>query len=244
MKPTCQVSCKSACREQDIRDRGNVLNLKEEQPAPKKLKNMEVHHHPDLHHKKKNFKEYFLEFLMIFLAVSMGFIAENTREYFSDNAKEKEYINSFIRNLQDDSTHLTNTISENLGKLEKLNRLMSLSSKNISDTLNRKLLYRYTAQSIGFYSEFKSNDATMLQLTNSGGLRFIRKGHIADSIAKYDIEMKAIYAAENLYTNATNLGILATHELFDYTIFLTPLILKMANLPIDFCLFFRMIITN
>jgi hypothetical protein len=22
---------------------------------------MEVHHHPDLHHKKKNFKEYFLE---------------------------------------------------------------------------------------------------------------------------------------------------------------------------------------
>ena len=28
---------------------------------------MEVHHHPDLH-KKKNFKEYFFEILMIFLA--------------------------------------------------------------------------------------------------------------------------------------------------------------------------------
>jgi cytochrome c553 len=28
---------------------------------------MEVHHHPDLHHKKKNFKEYFLEFLMILI---------------------------------------------------------------------------------------------------------------------------------------------------------------------------------
>jgi hypothetical protein len=29
---------------------------------------MEVHHHSDLQHKKKNFKEYFLEFLMIFLS--------------------------------------------------------------------------------------------------------------------------------------------------------------------------------
>ena len=41
---------------------------------------MEVHHHPDLHHEKKKWKEYFLEFLMIFLAVTLGFIAENIRE--------------------------------------------------------------------------------------------------------------------------------------------------------------------
>jgi hypothetical protein len=39
---------------------------------------MEVHHHPTVD--KKNFKEYFLEFLMIFLAVTMGFFAENIRE--------------------------------------------------------------------------------------------------------------------------------------------------------------------
>ena len=41
---------------------------------------MEVHHHP--HVAKKNFKEYFLEFLMIFLAVTPGFVAENIREHF------------------------------------------------------------------------------------------------------------------------------------------------------------------
>ena len=106
---------------------------------------MEVHHHPDLHHQNKKFSEYFLEFLMIFLAVCMGFIAENISEHFSDNAKEKEYITSLVRNLQDDSTNLVNTIKENqVQKLEKLNKLMNLSSKNISDTLNRRLLYRYT----------------------------------------------------------------------------------------------------
>jgi len=40
---------------------------------------MEMHHHPDLHRKKKNWKEYFLEFLMIFLAVTLGFFAETMR---------------------------------------------------------------------------------------------------------------------------------------------------------------------
>src|SRR6516162_8745575 len=49
---------------------------------------MEVHHHPKV--EKKNFKEYFLEFLMIFLAVTMGFFAENIREKITDNNKEKE----------------------------------------------------------------------------------------------------------------------------------------------------------
>src|SRR5215471_5281072 len=46
------------------------------------IPNMEVHHHP--HVEKKRFKEYFLEFLMIFLAVTLGFFAENIREHFAE----------------------------------------------------------------------------------------------------------------------------------------------------------------
>ena len=58
---------------------------------------MEVHHHPDLHHKKKNFTEYFLEFLMIFLAVTLGFFAENVREHFDE---EKNIESSADDSLQ------------------------------------------------------------------------------------------------------------------------------------------------
>jgi uncharacterized membrane protein len=43
---------------------------------------MEVHHHS--HVEKKGFKEYFLEFIMIFLAVTMAFIGENMREQLCD----------------------------------------------------------------------------------------------------------------------------------------------------------------
>ena len=58
---------------------------------------MEVHHHP--HVKIQNFKEYFLEFLMIFLAVTMGFFAENVREYISNKEKENKYIIGIVRDL-------------------------------------------------------------------------------------------------------------------------------------------------
>ena len=51
---------------------------------------MEVHHHP--HVEKKSFKEYFLEFVMIFLAVTMGFFAESLREHINDNQKREQYI--------------------------------------------------------------------------------------------------------------------------------------------------------
>ena len=61
---------------------------------------MEVHHHP--HVEKKGLKEYFLEFLMIFLAVTLGFFAENIREHFVDKTHEKEYIHSFYEDLSND----------------------------------------------------------------------------------------------------------------------------------------------
>jgi len=46
--------------------------------STKTNRNIEVHHHP--HVGKKSFKEYVLEGLMIFLAVTMGFFAEGMRE--------------------------------------------------------------------------------------------------------------------------------------------------------------------
>jgi hypothetical protein len=56
---------------------------------------MEVHHHS--HHPKK-WKEYITEFLMLFLAVTLGFLAENLREVYV----EKERSHELILQLQSD----------------------------------------------------------------------------------------------------------------------------------------------
>jgi hypothetical protein len=87
-----------------------------EQPQTENYKpqteNMEVHHHPNLHHRKKQWKEYFLEFLMIFLAVTLGFFAESYREHLGDRSKEKEYINSMMEDLRTDSAFLELSINK------------------------------------------------------------------------------------------------------------------------------------
>src|ERR1051326_5052984 len=70
---------------------------------------MEVHHHPKIdpdRHRDKKLKEYFLEFIMIFLAVTLGFFAENIREHFADRSKEREFIVSLKEDLVSDTAQL------------------------------------------------------------------------------------------------------------------------------------------
>jgi hypothetical protein len=72
---------------------------------------MEVHHHAADHHEEKRFKDYFLEFLMIFLAVTLGFLAENLREYITDKNNVEELAGQLRQDLSNDTTKLTRLIS-------------------------------------------------------------------------------------------------------------------------------------
>jgi len=72
---------------------------------------MEVHHHPQLEHKPKPWKEYLLEYLMIFLAVMTGFFAESYREHIGDKNREKEYMISMVEDLKSDTAMAVKMIS-------------------------------------------------------------------------------------------------------------------------------------
>src|SRR6516162_8204142 len=117
---------------------------------------MEVHHHPDLYHEKKKFKEFFLEFVMIFLAVTLGFIAENVRESISNHEQEKHYVESLINNLKDDTSTMNIVLKENNRKIDSLLKLAQLANANFSDDKNIIKLYK-KSRMIGDYSLFKSN---------------------------------------------------------------------------------------
>lgn len=145
-----------------------------------------------------------LEGLMIFLAVSMGFLAESLREYSTDRTKEREYVMSLISDLKQDSTELFYTIKENQTKILYQDSLLRLSGADLTYPANMQLLYHYANLAVNFISKFISNDATMMQLKNSGGLRFIQSRHVADSVAKYDLEVRAVYSAQMAYEKANN----------------------------------------
>jgi hypothetical protein len=70
------------------------------------MESMEVHHHPDLKHKKKHLKEYLIEFLMLFFAVTLGFLAENLREHISEKDRAGIYAKSLYEDFTTDATEL------------------------------------------------------------------------------------------------------------------------------------------
>src|SRR5215467_7773501 len=154
---------------------------------------MEVHHHPNLHHKPKKFKEYFLEFVMIFLAVTLGFIAENVREHIKERSKERQYIESFIRNVKDDTTNLFHVIEFDNRLVNGLDSILGLAHANLVVDSNRKLFYYLAMKYLYNSASFRSNDVTLQQLKSTGDFRLIERDHVADSLVKYDAEIHAIY---------------------------------------------------
>ena len=146
--------------------------------------NMEVHKHPHHVTHKKKWGEYLLEFIMLFLAVFLGFLAENLRERIVEHNIEKEYIHSLVEDIKSDTLQsnevliLLNTRTAGLDSV-----ITALSSPGIIENSNNA--YRLWSKNIGL-PDFISNDRTIQQLKNSGGLRLIRNKVVSNRIMEYD----------------------------------------------------------
>ncbi len=150
-----------------------------------KIENMEVHKHPHHVTHKKKWTEYFLEFLMLFLAVFLGFIAENFREHQVEQNRENQYMQSFVYDLRNDTANL------NFGFPRKDQRINAIDSIFLFFEVNRDvkilpgIVFRNIRRST-WDRLYWRNSTTIDQLKNAGGMRLIRKKNVADSIAAYD----------------------------------------------------------
>jgi hypothetical protein len=146
---------------------------------------MEVHHHPDLHHKKKNFKEYFFEFLMIFLAVTLGFIAENIREKITEHHRAKIYAAEMVNDLVSDTIQLRRYINYMTNADHNVDTLFQLLSAHEPKEIPSGKLYWYGLFA-GASESFVPNDATFQQMKSSGSLSYFTHSSIAKKVAEYD----------------------------------------------------------
>ena len=90
---------------------------------------MEVHHHPkvDSHLHEKNFKEYFLEFLMIFLAVTLGFYCRKYKgAYMLITRKRKLIWKMLLEDLKADTAIYNNYTKNNQVLFESIDTLIKL----------------------------------------------------------------------------------------------------------------------
>lgn len=159
---------------------------------------MEVHHHthdPAAPHHKKNWKSYLWEFLMLFLAVFCGFLAEYQLEHKIEKDRGKQYIHSFYEDLVTDSSHFSYLISQFEKKLLTMQSMSPCYDSLMSDQSPKNCLARIAEHSYVF-PDLIYTERTLLQLKNAGGLRLLKKGD-ADSILLYDNLLRSYKESES-----------------------------------------------
>jgi hypothetical protein len=172
---------------------------------------MEVHHHshpsagPGT---KKKWTHYFWEFLMLFLAVFCGFLAEYQLEHTIENKREIVYIKSMIEDLQKDTAQL-NYLEKAINKIGKSLDTVLLLFSDLGNPSN--LVLNRNIYAVRDYPEFVHTDRTIQQLKSSGGMRLIRKRAAAGGILNYDNDIRnyqiSIAWVDNYYQHFTQLRI-------------------------------------
>ena len=148
---------------------------------------MEVHHHP--HTERKKWTHYLWEFLMLFLAVFCGFLAENQREHIAERHREKEYIVSMIEDLKTDSAFLALSINKlipyHLVRLDSTVHLFQAPDLKGKD----RLIYQAFMIGTAWTYNFRPTERTLSQL-HSEGFHLIRNKNAANSITQLEEQYK------------------------------------------------------
>ena len=174
---------------------------------------MEAHHPHHVTHKKK-WAEYLLEFFMLFLAVTLGFFAESYREYLGDREKEKQYIESMVKDLQRDTAFLKT------GFLRKEERLNAIDSVFYFFELHHQPheIPGYIAavmKRTSWDRIYDRSSGTINQLKNAGGMRLIKNKSVTDSIAAYDLLWERDVFWKQGYISLQQINSSLTEKLFN-----------------------------
>jgi len=179
---------------------------------------MEVHHHSSptpggTHTPRRKWTHYLWEFLMLFLAVFCGFLAENFREHKIEKEREKQYIGSMIEDLDKDILNIDSAFFYSQIKKKNFDTVMNLFH-TLSDGYN-PVLRRNLIKIMGFWN-LTPTDKTMQQLKNSGGMRLIKNKKALDGIALYDLTLKDYATNLNIVEVALNTLSITSSEVLDY----------------------------
>ncbi|MEO6669493.1 MAG: hypothetical protein ABIN36_08455 [Ferruginibacter sp.] len=162
--------------------------------------NMEVHHHSHPAHGKKTWSAYFWEFLMLFLAVFCGFLAEYQLEHRIEKEREDQFIVSLVDDLKDDEKNLQVMLDFDQQGVVLLDSLIYLLNDAEQAKQHGSQLY-YMAR-VGPRSQpFTNNGRTYDQLKNSGGFRLIRKTDASNKITGYYQQFSPLRLLEDNYNH-------------------------------------------
>lgn len=154
-------------------------------------------HNPLREHTTKKWKEYIFEFIMISLAVTLGFFAESYREHLGDQNNENEYIKALIDDLKSDQQVLSNHVTYLDTGISMMGSLITALSIP-SEISNKTGQIYYWARLAPRLRPLAANDKTFEQLKNSGNFRLIKSIKTSNTIMKYYEKFRLIRLLESI----------------------------------------------
>jgi|SRR6185312_9069954 len=127
---------------------------------------------------------YFFEFFMMFLALYLGFLAENLRERQAEKKQERVFMQNMLEDLMADIGLYHSYTKNNKVVFELIDTLVQLIKSPERKQYITKLAY--TARMV--LPQFKQlflTERTYEQMKSSGTLRLISKEKVANSISYY-----------------------------------------------------------
>jgi len=152
---------------------------------------MEVHHHS--HTLRKKWTHYFWEFLMLFLAVFCGFLAEYQLEHKIEKDREEVYIKNLLEDLKSDTAVYQSYAKDKVSALGIIDSLMYLLKS--TERQNRVGHIYFLARTLTMRPDMLfPNERTYHQMESSGQLRLIKKQTVSDHVSDYYHSLKEIQA--------------------------------------------------
>ena len=152
---------------------------------------------------------------MLFLAVFCGFLAEYYLEHTIEHNREKQFINSLIKDIDADTAQLSNIKGFRLFRLSSIDSVNNYFAKNTSDIISLRGIQ--LLEDIKGHVSFYQNSGTLDQLKNAGGLRLIRKRQVVDSIQAYDQQIKRMALRDMYETEEMRYTVRLSYKLVDGT---------------------------
>lgn len=154
---------------------------------------MEVHHHA--HTARKKWTHYFWEFLMLFLAVFCGFLAENIREHTVEHQRAKELAKTLYKETVADSISIQQKIASRGTKEQESVYFINYVKDSSLTTLSPRFFPAFSWTFIQTQRiMFEPGDGILNQLRNSGELRYFKNNELQAKIGKLNVAIADLRA--------------------------------------------------
>jgi hypothetical protein len=175
----------------------NEVNPTSEIENPKsEIEKMEVHHHPQLDHNPKPIKEYLLEGFMIFIAVMMGFIAENIREGIDNSEHAKQLTTQLVQDLKADTVQLNSHIREETKIARHNDTLINLLQQPLTK-VDMRQLQKLVADSHSMWL-FHASAGAISAIKNELHLKQFSNSKIIGYFATYERHIELLHTDQDV----------------------------------------------